>query len=177
MSLPAATRPALSETDRVKTSRRPSMRSSVASAQTTPPTPTGTRWSNCIRLPTDVHDSGRCPSIALQLASSHRAISRGVASTGTVPERSAWAVSASVTVSSIRADRPVCGVTPVRYVTQAGVGQLAPVSYTHLRAHETVLDLVCRLLLEKKKKATKAKKDTKHNSTLKSKNKKQNTTT
>src|SRR5664280_2968217 len=29
---------------------------------------------------------------------------------------------------------------------------LAPVSYTHLRAHETVLDLVCRLLLEKKTK-------------------------
>ena len=27
---------------------------------------------------------------------------------------------------------------------------LSPVSYTHLRAHETVLDLVCRLLLEKK---------------------------
>ena len=27
----------------------------------------------------------------------------------------------------------------------------AAVSYTHLRAHETVLDLVCRLLLEKKK--------------------------
>src|SRR5665811_1945747 len=30
-----------------------------------------------------------------------------------------------------------------------------PVSYTHLRAHETVLDLVCRLLLEKKKKKKK----------------------
>ena len=30
------------------------------------------------------------------------------------------------------------------------LGDLA-VSYTHLRAHETVLDLVCRLLLEKKK--------------------------
>src|SRR5664280_1469919 len=29
-----------------------------------------------------------------------------------------------------------------------------PVSYTHLRAHETVLDLVCRLLLEKKTKNT-----------------------
>src|SRR5450756_1467882 len=28
----------------------------------------------------------------------------------------------------------------------------APVSYTHLRAHETRHDLVCRLLLEKKKK-------------------------
>ena len=27
---------------------------------------------------------------------------------------------------------------------------LMAVSYTHLRAHETVLDLVCRLLLEKK---------------------------
>eukprot|EP00656_Telonema_subtile_P052136 TRINITY_DN7181_c0_g1_i1.p2 TRINITY_DN7181_c0_g1~~TRINITY_DN7181_c0_g1_i1.p2 ORF type:complete len:232 (-),score=45.94 TRINITY_DN7181_c0_g1_i1:16-711(-) len=30
-------------------------------------------------------------------------------------------------------------------------GGIEPVSYTHLRAHETVLDLVCRLLLEKKK--------------------------
>ena len=29
------------------------------------------------------------------------------------------------------------------------------VSYTHLRAHETVLDLVCRLLLEKKNNETK----------------------
>ena len=28
-------------------------------------------------------------------------------------------------------------------------GKIVPVSYTHLRAHETVLDLVCRLLLEK----------------------------
>mgnify|MGYP003378696726 CR=1 FL=1 len=31
------------------------------------------------------------------------------------------------------------------------VVNILPVSYTHLRAHETVLDLVCRLLLEKKK--------------------------
>ena len=30
----------------------------------------------------------------------------------------------------------------------------APVSYTHLRAHETVLELVCRLLLETKNKQT-----------------------
>ena len=29
--------------------------------------------------------------------------------------------------------------------------EASAVSYTHLRAHETVLDLVCRLLLEKKK--------------------------
>ena len=32
------------------------------------------------------------------------------------------------------------------------MGADVAVSYTHLRAHETVLDLVCRLLLEKKKK-------------------------
>ena len=42
-------------------------------------------------------------------------------------------------------------------VDQAGANlvlavEQGPVSYTHLRAHETVLDLVCRLLLEKKKK-------------------------
>ena len=36
--------------------------------------------------------------------------------------------------------------------SSAGVDRgVRPVSYTHLRAHETVLDLVCRLLLEKKK--------------------------
>ena len=32
------------------------------------------------------------------------------------------------------------------------MSRIETVSYTHLRAHETVLDLVCRLLLEKKKK-------------------------
>ena len=32
-------------------------------------------------------------------------------------------------------------------------GGYVAVSYTHLRAHETVLDLVCRLLLEKKTKS------------------------
>ena len=42
-------------------------------------------------------------------------------------------------------------VTPVT-VIKAGPCVVIPVSYTHLRAHETVLDLVCRLLLEKKKK-------------------------
>ena len=46
---------------------------------------------------------------------------------------------------------------PVEQPGDAGFGFFdnapgAPaVSYTHLRAHETVLDLVCRLLLEKKK--------------------------
>ena len=34
-------------------------------------------------------------------------------------------------------------------------GRIIPVSYTHLRAHETKANLVCRLLLEKKKKKRK----------------------
>ena len=34
----------------------------------------------------------------------------------------------------------------------SGCGKTTPVSYTHLRAHETGRNLVCRLLLEKKKK-------------------------
>ena len=38
---------------------------------------------------------------------------------------------------------------------------IEPVSYTHLRAHATVLDNVCRLLLEKKKNDKYTKKKTK----------------
>ncbi len=37
-------------------------------------------------------------------------------------------------------------------VSDVPPGTARPVSYIHLRAHETVLDLVCRLLLEKKNK-------------------------
>ena len=52
------------------------------------------------------------------------------------------------------ADLPACegpgGVLDdLALVGVACRGLLPPVSYTHLRAHETVLDLVCRLLLEK----------------------------
>ena len=39
-----------------------------------------------------------------------------------------------------------------RELNSARDNRVDAVSYTHLRAHETVLDLVCRLLLEKKKK-------------------------
>ena len=35
------------------------------------------------------------------------------------------------------------------YCERLGYDATESVSYTHLRAHETVLDLVCRLLLEK----------------------------
>src|SRR5665811_1706692 len=43
------------------------------------------------------------------------------------------------------------GANSLALVFQGSVGDYGygPVSYTHLRAHETVLDLVCRLLLEK----------------------------
>ena len=40
---------------------------------------------------------------------------------------------------------------PHAVVRVLAFGVVEPVSYTHLRAHETVLDLVCRLLLEKTK--------------------------
>mgnify|MGYP002683206096 CR=1 FL=1 len=40
----------------------------------------------------------------------------------------------------------------LRDAAQGKFDVVVAVSYTHLRAHETVLDLVCRLLLEKKKK-------------------------
>ena len=48
-----------------------------------------------------------------------------------------------------------CDETPVLMPMPMAMGMkgwpsASPVSYTHLRAHETVLDLVCRLLLEKK---------------------------
>ena len=44
---------------------------------------------------------------------------------------------------------PMAGDVPT--CDRIGADAVMPVSYTHLRAHETVLDLVCRLLLEKKK--------------------------
>src|SRR5450756_3024371 len=42
----------------------------------------------------------------------------------------------------------MCG--RIGMVTGKGLAGVIPVSYTHLRAHETRHDLVCRLLLEKK---------------------------
>ena len=44
----------------------------------------------------------------------------------------------------------------IRQITDRieSVEGIKSVSYTHLRAHETVLDIVCRLLLEKKNKTT-----------------------
>ena len=44
-----------------------------------------------------------------------------------------------------------CEADPLLVGEAGDLDRERPVSYTHLRAHETVLDLVCRLLLEKKK--------------------------
>ena len=49
-----------------------------------------------------------------------------------------------------------CGIGDLKGVIRKITDK--PVSYTHLRAHETRHDLVCRLLLEKKKKKEKEKK-------------------
>src|SRR5664280_3435906 len=55
-------------------------------------------------------------------------------------------------ISSVHEDIPFAGFTPycvskggIRMLMRNLALELAPVSYTHLRAHETVLDLVCRL--------------------------------
>ena len=50
------------------------------------------------------------------------------------------------------------GVRPTRHAGEEKRPVRRPVSYTHLRAHETGRNLVCRLLLEKKNTETKKKK-------------------
>ena len=59
-------------------------------------------------------------------------------------------------MSSGLSDGPRIGVAAALSVNLGVVVHIlaaaaGPVSYTHLRAHETEADLVCRLLLEKKK--------------------------
>ena len=59
----------------------------------------------------------------------------------------------SIASDNYMVENPVWWTTDI-LVRPYGDGRIVmthPVSYTHLRAHETVLDLVCRLLLEKKK--------------------------
>ena len=43
-----------------------------------------------------------------------------------------------------------CGIPSSATMPRSSVAARSTVSYTHLRAHETELELVCRLLLENK---------------------------
>ena len=69
------------------------------------------------------------------------------------------ALNASVRLGNISAIGSTYGLVVVAKVAALGAlgfagwwmrSAILPVSYTHLRAHEAVLDLVCRLPLEKK---------------------------
>jgi len=62
-------------------------------------------------------------------------------------------VGESVVLTNLDDDTKYKGtVTRINGSIDQATQTVKAVSYTHLRAHETVLDLVCRLLLEKKKK-------------------------
>src|SRR5664280_2546008 len=69
----------------------------------------------------------------------------------------AAAEGAKTALRPIRAKVLATDLDPDAQLARPHLGRrgLQTVSYTHLRAHETVLDLVCRLLLEKKKKKKK----------------------
>src|SRR5664280_3008336 len=92
-----------------------------------------------------------------------RAGGAGVGSTSGTHRPTTWAAAARGDRSTgwLRWDRfgpdPTAGAGPEGLCSTTWAGARSrlcslSVSYTHLRAHETVLDLVCRLLLEKKKK-------------------------
>ena len=66
-------------------------------------------------------------------------------------QRGCWGLYTSV-------DLKGCDPASIRDAEKIHRFIIEPVSYTHLRAHETVLDLVCLLLLAKKKKHKKNRK-------------------
>ncbi len=93
-------------------SRRPSTRVDTACAVTSRPTAVGREWSSTTRVPTVVLPAARHPATAAHVACSHSATRRGVASTGTLPEPSATAVSAAPTVNVAAPVSPISIVTP-----------------------------------------------------------------
>ena len=68
---------------------------------------------------------------------------RSIALFGSMQEN--WFFGAAVIIGDLLKWNYTGRIYPIHPSAQTAV------SYTHLRAHETVLDLVCRLLLEKKK--------------------------
>src|SRR5664280_1548797 len=99
------------------------------------------------------HSRGAAP---VSYSSNHRVFSRSGWSASRKAS-SSTAGMARARAGAARSDRGRRRSRPV-----AGEVGVQPVSYTHLRAHETVLELVCRLLLEKKKKQKMKKKMSKN---------------
>ena len=62
-----------------------------------------------------------------------------------------WAIDQWILITGWRSSNEAPGPSSSNRVPIHPNIRVVAVSYTHLRAHETVLDLVCRLLLEKKK--------------------------
>src|SRR5450756_906798 len=69
---------------------------------------------------------------------------------GTEFRMKAWKALQAIPYGEVRSYQQQAEAIGNRKATRA-IGGANPVSYTHLRAHETRHDLVCRLLLEKKK--------------------------
>eukprot|EP00658_Telonema_sp_P-2_P011069 TRINITY_DN1420_c0_g1_i4.p1 TRINITY_DN1420_c0_g1~~TRINITY_DN1420_c0_g1_i4.p1 ORF type:complete len:149 (+),score=22.38 TRINITY_DN1420_c0_g1_i4:280-726(+) len=108
----------------------------------------GTARSN--QTPTDLHPSTRA------IPQNGQIVTEAQGSRGHAEKRSDCLASVSGPRSSRRADTTPLEKQAAQFVItppNSKVARMAvPVSYTHLRAHETPEHLVCRLLLEKKKK-------------------------
>src|SRR5665648_1206332 len=94
--------------------------------------------------------AAQTPEVTSQaVAASLTTLEKSVTASGTLAPTVQEDVSfeASGTVMSVDV---VAGQTVTAGQTLATIDTLRPVSYTHLRAHETRHDLVCRLLLDKK---------------------------
>src|SRR5665811_2031801 len=98
--------------------------------------------SSCIGL---LGDSKKTADVCCDNASRHW--SRSVPSTNTLSTPQLGRISSRTTKQEPKRLRELTTRSPLP--SNAPSATKTAVSYTHLRAHETVLDLVCRLLLEK----------------------------
>ncbi|TSB20578.1 EamA family transporter, partial [Streptomyces benahoarensis] len=81
-----------------------------------------------------------------------RGLTHVPASTATTLSLLEPAVAAVLAVVVVGERLPALGWIGIAFILACLAAVTAPASYTHLRAHETLMNLVCRLLLEKKKK-------------------------
>eukprot|EP00658_Telonema_sp_P-2_P038320 TRINITY_DN27525_c0_g1_i3.p1 TRINITY_DN27525_c0_g1~~TRINITY_DN27525_c0_g1_i3.p1 ORF type:complete len:133 (+),score=21.19 TRINITY_DN27525_c0_g1_i3:119-517(+) len=105
-----------------------------------------------------IRDSSKAKCIALerqvQIDSSRMASALAASSSMSSAQRKSQLGSVSPLLSAAAAggfDAPFISISSPHVTVVPKHTQTDPVSYTHLRAHETPEHLVCRLLLEKKK--------------------------